>query len=241
MDRVTGKSYNWFFDQWINKAGWLDFSVQNLKWTGGKLRGDVKFNKGAYRFSCEILLDGPSSSEVKVVDIGVDGHFEVSCPKKPKLVTFDPWQRLLRTRSGEKTARLLDAGSQMKVWIEMDRATWQPHIGRDKVAAMPTQLDNMILVGSPETSPKLKPLFEKAGFKVKGTKLTYDGTTIDLNKGQAMALIDLPNGKQCIVCAGKSRLSASCERARLCLVDSLGRVLRAKTEPNRRGSLSFRL
>jgi hypothetical protein len=99
----------------------------------------------------------------------------------------------------------------------------------------------MFIIGHPSTVPLLASLCASVGFKVSGDKLTYDGTTIDLNHGSAIAVVDLPNGKQCMIGLGKTRVRPDVGRARLALTDDLGRFLRGKTDPKTSGNLMFKL
>lgn len=95
-------------------------------------------------------------------------------------------------------------------------------------------------IAHPETDATARMLCEMAGFQVRGDTLTYDGTTIDLRRGAALAVVDLPEG-QAVIALGATRLRPNTGRARLALVDELGRVLRAKTDPKSRGFLTARL
>jgi len=76
---------------------------------------------------------------------------------------------------------------------------------------------------------------------VSGNNLTYDGTTIDLNNGCALAVVDLGEGKNCVIGLGKTRVAPDLGRARLALTDNLGRFLRGKTDPKTSGFLTFKL
>ena len=109
------------------------------------------------------------------------------------------------------------------------------------ISELPEDLSGLFVVGSPETWPRLKPLFDQVGFKVAGNALTYDGTTVDLDEGGAMAVVDLPGGKRCAIGVGKVLRHPSYGRARLCVFDKFGRFLRGKTDPKTSGFLTFRL
>jgi hypothetical protein len=75
----------------------------------------------------------------------------------------------------------------------------------------------------------MKDLCVKAGFSVKGQNLTYRGTTIDLTKTGAVAIVDLGEGKRCGIALGKCDLAPKLGKAHVGLVDDLGRMLRGAT------------
>ena len=113
----------------------------------------------------------------------------------------------------------------------------------DPLTSLPADLDGVFVVGSPETLPALAPLCEKVGFHVdNGDKLTYKGTTIDLSTSVcAVALVDLPGGKHCVIGLGTCSMRPDFGRARLAVFDVKGELLRAETDPIETGSLVFRL
>jgi hypothetical protein len=106
---------------------------------------------------------------------------------------------------------------------------------------VPGDLDGVFLVGHPDGVPAMRDLCRKAGFVVAGDKLTYDGTTIDLDEGAALAIVDLGNGKSCAIGLGTTVRPPNVGNSRLCLVDGRGRFLRGVTEPRKTGPLVFRL
>jgi hypothetical protein len=113
-------------------------------------------------------------------------------------------------------------------------------LGGTATSQLPTPLTDVFIVGHPDTMPGLRPLLAKAGFAVTGNKLTFDGTSISLDHGAALALIDTPDGKV-VVGLGKTRVLPDTGRTRLIVVDDLGRLLRGVTEPKTSGNWTFRL
>jgi hypothetical protein len=110
----------------------------------------------------------------------------------------------------------------------------------ETVSTLPADLSNMFIVGHPDTVPQMRDLCARAGFKVDGNKLTWQGTEIDLTKGGAVAVVNLDNGKHCVIGLGQTRVPPSFGRARTVLVDDLGRFLRGQTDPKTQGYLTFR-
>ena len=89
--------------------------------------------------------------------------------------------------------------------------------------------------------PELKSLCARAGFVVNGSSLTYRGVTVDLNRGGAVALLDLPGGGRCAIGLGKYTVFPSIGLARAAVFDQYGRFLAGETQPKITGDLTFRL
>jgi hypothetical protein len=246
--RTTGKDYKWFFDQWVRRSGWADFEVSDVKWVGGQVHGIVKFSGPKYHLTVDVMLEYPDGSrEFKTCRIGPTPDSEssfptVSAPRKPTLVSIDPWRKLLRRYGNDEQPVMLRTFQRgARRYTDPAHKDWLPGFGRSGLESFPADFANAILVGSPETLPQMKPLCDRVGFKVSGDKLTYDGTTIDLNAGAALAVVDLGDGKRCVIGIGKTLRAPSFGRARVALVDKYGRFLRGKTDPKTSGFLTFRL
>jgi hypothetical protein len=102
-------------------------------------------------------------------------------------------------------------------------------------------LSGAFIVGHPASLPRMKTLCDLAGFQVAGNTLAYKGTTIDLTKGAALAIVDLPGGGRAGIGLGQTKMPPNLGRARLGLVDDYGRMVRGLTEPKTTGPLVFKL
>lgn len=249
---ATGKDLKWFFNQWLRRKGWADFEVTDVQWAAGRLSGKVKWSSDPYRIHCEILLVSKagrrtfSSFDTMQARDGVHYRFDIACPERPTLVSVDPWRRLLRRQKDDEVPIQLEGLREgMKVWVEKGREAWGSALTgsgrRSAVTQLPADLDGTLLVGHPEKTVALKPLCDKVGFKVNGDSLTYDGTTIDLRTQGAMAVVDLGQGKSCIIALGNPKRPPHPGRARLVLCDELGRFLRGVTDPKTSGWMTFKL
>lgn len=247
VSNVAGRDLKWFFDQWLRRPGWADFEVSNLAWAGGKLSGDVKFVGDPYRINCELMLSYADGSRVFTkfdttqTKIGDGYHFEIPCAKKPSTASVDPWRKLLRRYGNDEAptslGRLLRS---MPAYVEPGREAWG-ELGRRRTAERPAEVAGTVWIANPATDKAAKLLCERVGFKVNGNSLTYDGTTIDLRKGAAAAVVDLADGKQAVVAMGVVKHGLNPGRARLGVFDEYGRVLRAKTDPKTKGWGTFKL
>lgn len=246
--KTTGKDYKWFFDQWNRRTGWAKFEVKSVRWGDGKVTGIVDFTGDPYRIDCEAMLQYPDGRrtftrfDTMERKVGEKYAFSIPSAEKPALVSIDPWRRVLREqRPDEAPVMLRTALRSMRRFTDSKHSGAFLGIGGEPIDALPKDLSNTLLIGTPESLPAMAPLCAKAGFVVKGSKLTYKGTTIDLKDGGALALVDLPGGKRCAVGLGTYQQSPEYGRARKVVFDGYGRFLRGETEPKTSGWMTFNL
>jgi hypothetical protein len=242
VKRTSTKDMTWFFDQWVRRPGYARFTISDLKYQAGSITGSVKFQGEPYRLHCEVLIQSASGENFSTVELNGSGAFSIPSKEKPHLVSFDPWNRVVRKVDGSELpvtlARTLGGLHRANA---LGSENMLLGIGK-KPEPMPAgSLDGWFIVGSPELDIRLRPLFSKAGFEVHGTKLTYRGTTIDLTKGAALGIVDLAGGGKCAIGIGSVLHSPGYGNARLVLVDELGRFLRGVTEPKTKGNLTFKM
>lgn len=246
--RVMGVDDHWFFLEWVYNAGWVDFDIKNLKWMNNRLIGNIEFNSEPYIVHCEVLVRDASGHDSYVTAVLADNtrnkeqRFIIACPTKPTLVSFDPWRRILRPMKRDETPiELSTALESAKRFTDSAHGDYLPGVRTSRpLTTLPSDLDGAFIVGHPATLPQMKALCQKAGFEVNGDSLTYKNTKIDLNKGAAMAVVDLGGGKSCVIGLGKTRVSPNYGRAKTVVVDDLGRFLRGETLPKTSGNLTFK-
>jgi hypothetical protein len=250
--KSSGEGHKWFFDQWVRNPGAPTFEVTDVGTVGNEVRGRVDFRGVPYRITAEVYAEHADGSVTRTdVVLNPDrkegvSEFRFRLPKKPVLLSFDPYDRILRERSGAAPPRLAARLRTMRPVIDtMHRSyagTFSAFISTARVTEqVPTDLNGVFLVGHPDAVPAMRELCRKVGFVVSGNTLTYDGTKIDLRDGAAFALVDLGNGKTCAIGLGETSRPPQPGNARLCVVDGRGRFLRGKTEPRKEGALVFRL
>ncbi|MDR3690178.1 MAG: M1 family aminopeptidase [Fimbriimonas sp.] len=233
-----------FFDDWIRKPGYADLKVSDVHFADGRVRMKVAFGGASYRIPLEVMLQFADGSRVfKTIDLKSPGYVEIACDRKPDILSVDPWRRILRRiEPDEQPVELSRFVAQYSRYSDPSHTDYLTNVGGKGVQAPPPDDPaGTFLVGNPATMPTLNKLCRAAGFTVNGSQLTYDGTTIDLNDGCAMAVVDLGGGKTCVIGMGKTRVAPDFGRARLVLTDGLGHFLRGKTEPKTSGYLTFRL
>lgn len=246
--RVMKEDWTWFFDQWVRKAGWVDFDVKGLAWNAGKLSGHIYFRSDPYIVKCEVLTQGSEGTKLAMAQLSAnlrdkDQKFVINCPVKPDLVSFDPWGRILRPiQEDEEPASISRRLENAKRYTDPQHRQYLKGMKTNgEMTTPPSDLNNTFIVGHPDTLPMLKPLCKKAGFEINGDALTYKGTTISLSKGAALAVVDLGNGKSCVIGLGQTRHRPTTGRANVAITDDLGRFLRGDTRPKTSGFLTFKL
>jgi len=230
-----------FFDDWTRKAGYADFSIDRPKMANGQLTFQLKFKGESYRVPLEVLVESElGDRKITLLDVRNSGTFTVPVTGNPKLVSIDPWRRILRKFEADETP--IEVNGLLHTFKRVSDSSHRDYLrglGDTGNSDLDSGLDGKFLVGHPDTMPALKPLCEKVGFKVEGNYLTYDGTRIDLTKGTAIAVVDLGKGAKCVIGLGRSRMLPNPGRARLALCDDLGRFLRGVTDPKTTGNLTF--
>lgn len=239
---AKGKDVKGFFDDWLRRPGYADFDAGATQ-VGDRIRIDLKWKGSRFRMPLGVMVQnarGERSFSTEWLN-GTDAPLYVPAGDRPVLVSLDPWRQAVR-RIGEdeepaSIERLLERSVR---FVDPAHKDWMAGLGRGGASTL-GDVAGKFVVGSPETLPAMRPLCEKAGFSVRGNALTYRGTTIDLTKGGALAVVDLDGGKRCVIGLGKTRLAPVTGRARVALVDDLGRFLRGETEPKTSGRLVLRL
>jgi hypothetical protein len=233
-----------FFDDWVRRPGYADFDA-DASWSEEALTIKLSWHGPRFRMPLTIMVrnaDGRSTFSTVTLG-GKTDRLSIPLMEKPTLVSIDPWRQALRqVDPEERPVELAGIMGALHKVVDPSHRDWLTHMGgAGETAGKVDDPAGLFIVGSPETLPEMAPLCAKAGFVVHGNSLTYDGTTIDLTKGCALAVVDLEGGKQCVIGLGKTRVTPDPGRARLVLTDGLGRFLRGVTEPKTKGKLTFRL
>ncbi len=239
---VNGIVWKRFFDDWVRRPGFLKLSASDVKYASGAVTGRLKQEGKPYFGYAEVLLQfSDGKRQLAKVDL-LQPTFRIPTSRKPTLVSVDPFLRLVRQIAPSELPDSFDRlTSSFRVYRDPKQPEELPTLDRKSLGKLPADLDKVLLVGRPSTLPALGTLCAKVGFKVAGDWLEYRGTRIDLRKNGAVAIVPLGGGKQCAIALGAPRYAPRTGRAKVALVDELGRFLRGHTEPKTKGALTFRL
>lgn len=241
--RNPSRDVKGFFDDWGRRAVWADFGAK-VDYAGGTLRIDLDWHGPRYRMPLTVYIqerDGNERYETVWVD-GSGDALRIPVKSKPLVVSIDPFRQALRSVEDSERPLELENGLQgLRRVGDPSHPDWLKGVGAQREVADDGELAGKFFVGSPTASPRFADLCKRAGFEVKGNRLTYKGTTIDLNQGAALAVFQLENGKRCAIGLGKTEHPIDFGHARLIVTDRLGRFLRGETLPKTKGPLTFRL
>ncbi len=234
-----------FFAGWIHGSGSAHLSITDIVSKPGHLTFRVQFSGRRFRIPLEGLVlfaDGSRqwfSRDLKVKDsLGIT--VQIPSRKIPMRLVVDPWRRILRPiSSDESPISLRRVLPGIKRYNDPKHPDYLAQTMPGGTVGMPKDFNGAFLVGSPETEPSLRPLFDKVGFHVSGDKLMFDGTTIDLQRGGALAVVELGDDKRCVIGIGKVKHRPSSGQAKLMVVDEYGRFLRGRTDPKTEGNLTY--
>lgn len=247
---VAGRPLQRFFAQWLDRPGWIEVLRTDFKAEDGRLSVQLRQKLPAYAFTLEVLVEGKDGARTtQRVNVEPDATglfaFSVPTPAGYRLVSLDPWRKLLMARPSETPPVSLSGfAERASVFVEPSLGD-APRPGSGRVLAkLPDNLDGMIWMADPEKNARFKILCERAGFRVTGSTLRYgegaDAATVDLRRGGAAAVVDLASGGRCAIWLGRTQLPFRTGNARTAVVDEYGRFLRGRTDPVAAGPFAFR-
>lgn len=110
IEEATGIALDWFFNQWVHKAGHPEFEVSwdydaATKMLSLKVKQTQKTDETTpvFRTPVDVFVQAGKSKVTHRVNIDEAEHlFHFPCDEKPQLVAFDPDTILLRTTKFEK-------------------------------------------------------------------------------------------------------------------------------------------
>jgi hypothetical protein len=222
-----------FFNDWFRRPGYADVQLVAPTYASGTFRASLKWNGNRFRMPLELWFENSVGTRQRLTfdteKANNEGSIEIKMPDfRPVKVYLDPWHKALRVGIAPIFGSFREASSRMKVYRDPNQASYCS-VFTATASALPLDLNNIMLIGHPDTEPRLKALCAKAGFAVLGNNLTYKGTTIDLARAAAFAVVDLGEGKKCAIGLGTCKREPNLGNANAGLVEPLGRFLRGET------------
>ncbi|MBL8059787.1 MAG: hypothetical protein JNK63_03610 [Chthonomonas sp.] len=253
--RVSKRDIRWFFDQWLRKPGYSEFEITdtslNQSKAGWEVAGTLRFNGTPYRLRLEALVEG-DKGESQLIKLPLSSGkssevLKVQVPFRPRAITFDPWHRIMRNVDSASYAPNLRRSMQGRTWVRGgDEEMGEQLLGarpRTAGAALPTNLNRMILIADPRKNAEFSELLKKIpnGPIMQGSRIVWRGQSVDISKGGFAGVLELPDNQRCVLMFGHSRLTPQLGQANGVLFDDLGRPLAATRLPSRSGELHFDL
>jgi hypothetical protein len=239
FEAACGPEWRWFFDQWIRGTGWPVLKVSLADWANGSAEIVVHQELPAYRFKLEYAVLNEGIWKTDSVDVKPDASGKFVFALKPPggaIVSLDPFDRLLQPRRPSEPNRWQEGTRRMRAFDPKGLIE-----ARNELEALPDDLNNVILVGTPQDIPESAKYWERAGFTFKGGGVTHLGKTIFLDQGAAVAVVEFAPGKYVGLRCGKSKYDPNTGIASTALVDKMGRFLTGKTVPRLSGPLVISL
>jgi len=113
---VAGGDLNYFFDQWLNSTGVPEFKQSYTVFRtkdGYKIMGQIKQDLDLFKMPVELQIQTDGEPEyARVVVSGESSDFDVVTQRKPKLVTIDPREKLLRMSNDIRVNVLVNRGEE---------------------------------------------------------------------------------------------------------------------------------
>jgi hypothetical protein len=118
-DQIQGESLTWFFSQWLNSTGAPEFKNKYTVYrVGGKkgfrVVGEVQQDLDLFRMPVQLRIDTDGKTEEKVIDVvGTDSSYTVETFGKPRRITLDPNNWVLKSSGDLKLRTAIMRGQQL--------------------------------------------------------------------------------------------------------------------------------
>ncbi len=244
VEEVEGIHFKWFFNQWIDQPGVPDFSISDVKEVDDKLLFHIQFHGKPYRMKANFMLWNSNQTQLKSFEItgkGKSENYSLTIPQGFHHVTFDPYDQLIHKLSSADPRMTIQKA--LRSFTKLGLGNFAKAFGSlQAIDSVPKDLaGKALIIGSNMSDQKnIQRLFQSVGIKIENNTASWQGTTIDLNQGCAMAIVGSGAERGLIVIGNVSFLPETGD-AKLALTDDLGRFLRGKTNFIRSGDWAFKI
>ena len=99
-EAASGQSLTWFFTQWLDSTGAPEFKTKYTIYRtqkGFRVVGEIQQDLDLFRMPVELKIDTDGKTETKRIEVsGTDSAFAVETFGKPRKITVDPNNRVLK-------------------------------------------------------------------------------------------------------------------------------------------------
>jgi Peptidase family M1 domain/Tetratricopeptide repeat len=118
-EKDYGDKLTWFFSQWLDSTGAPEFKTKYTVYRlgnnkGFRVVGQIAQDLDLFRMPVELKIDTDGKTETKRVDVtGTDSAFSVDTFGRPRRITIDPDNRLLKNSSDLRLRAGIQRGQAM--------------------------------------------------------------------------------------------------------------------------------
>ena len=116
-EEVQGEQLTWFYSQWLDSTGAPEFknkyTVFRIK-KGFRVVGEVQQDLDLFRMPVQLKIDTDGKTEDKTIDVvGTDSSYTIETFGKPRRITIDPNNWVLKNSGDLKLRTAIMRGQQM--------------------------------------------------------------------------------------------------------------------------------
>ena len=116
-ENIQGESLTWFYSQWLDSTGAPEFknryTVFRVK-KGFRVVGQIQQDLDLFRMPVQLKIDTDGKTEEKIIDVvGTDSSYTIETFGKPRRITIDPNNWVLKNSGDLKLRTAIMRGQQM--------------------------------------------------------------------------------------------------------------------------------
>jgi aminopeptidase N len=118
-EKIHGEKLTWFFTQWLDSTGAPEFKSKYTVYRlgnnkGFRVVGQIQQDLDLFRMPVELRIDTDGKTEEKKIEvIGTDSAFTVDTFGRPRRISIDPENRVLRNSSDIKLRASIQRGQAL--------------------------------------------------------------------------------------------------------------------------------
>jgi aminopeptidase N len=116
-EKAAGQELTWFFSQWLDSTGAPEFKNKYTIFRtpkGFRVVGEISQDLDLFRMPVQLKIDTDGQSETKNVEVvGTNSPFQIETFGKPRRITVDPDNHVLKNSQDLKIRTAIMRGQQM--------------------------------------------------------------------------------------------------------------------------------
>ena len=128
-EKISGKDLGYFFSQWIEQTGVPEFEYEYTTFlvkNGYRVDGVIKQDLDLFRMPLEIEIKTDGDTEIKKIEMmGSEYNFSVPAVGRPKSITIDPNNKVLKVSRQTRLATFIARGDEFRRLGEPNNAISQ--------------------------------------------------------------------------------------------------------------------